>query len=107
MDVSRPRVIAVLLGLLGTPNLPWARADTAVLPSGAQVSGSLQMSSGNLSFVRSDKMTELLPQQIEHVRFPSKPFSPLRAAVIHRITLRDGQRLTGELINVDQREVRF
>jgi hypothetical protein len=98
----------ILLSAALGPNLRRAHADIAVLPTGEKVNGSLgQSPSGHVSFMRSDKKTELLPQQIEYVRFSDRPVSPLRAAALHRITLRDGQQFTGDFQGLDQREVHF
>jgi hypothetical protein len=108
MLIPHIEALVALLVLTSTFSIPGVRADTAVLPSGEQINGSLgALPDGRLTFVRSDQKVELRPQELEYVRFPAKPRTPLRAASIHRILLRDGQQLTGELSRLDEREVRF
>ncbi len=83
-------------------------ADNAVLPTGEHVSGSLEQSrSGGFAFVRADNKAKLPLKEIEYVRFSAKPGPGLRVPCLHRITLWDGERFTGEFVSLDEHEVRF
>ncbi len=97
-------VAIVAAGLLSPVCL---RADTAVLPSGERVAGRLQFNGGRWGFVRSDNQKALTPTEMAQVRFPNRPQPTLRVASVHRLLLPDGQQLTGALLGLDQREVRF
>jgi hypothetical protein len=78
----------------------------AVLPTGEKVRGSVQLKNGRLFFTPSRRQPALRLDQVDHVRFPLVQRPPARSATLHRITLIDGQCLTGELLSLDGQDVR-
>jgi hypothetical protein len=88
--------------LLGT-----ARGDEVALPDGKVVHGKLQRKGGRLVFLpaRRDSPLPLDPGQL--VRLPSTPIPPLRAATVHQVILTGDGRLTGELLELGERELHF
>ena len=82
------------------------RAEEAVLPDGKQLSGSLRFtSSGRLGFLSGKRLLTI--DDVHQVRFPAVPFVPLRVGFLHRVVLRDGQQLTGELLGLDAESLRL
>lgn len=104
MDMTLFRFLPTLLALLGmTAGL---RAADAVLSDGQQLSGSIRFTSaGRLEFVAGPRILPI--ERVRRVRFPAVSVVPLRAGPVHRVVLRDGQRLTGELLGVDAKTVRL
>jgi hypothetical protein len=85
-----------------------ACGDEAVLPDGRRVAGSLgRDAQGRLLFAPTGKDSPLSPEQIDHVRFSPRPAKALLAAAVHRVTLSDGQTLTGELLGIDAERLRL
>jgi hypothetical protein len=82
------------------------RADTAVLPSGQFIDGKLGWQRGRLVFYIPSQPTRRL-EEVEQVRLSATPVPPLRAARAFRLLLPDGERFTGELLNLDGQTVRF
>src|SRR5438132_11295369 len=82
-------------------SLAVVRADEAVLPNGLRVQGELNSDGqGRLLFQPLGPRPPLLPDQVDHVRFPASRVLPLRAGAAHRILLRGGQHLTGEFLGL-------
>jgi hypothetical protein len=96
-----PAALAVVL-LLTSP-LP---AEEAVLPDGRRLPGALALRGGSLQFQPSRGGAPLAMEQIDSVRFDATP-PPVRLPLVHQVLLRDGQRLTGEFLGLDERSVRF
>jgi hypothetical protein len=94
---------ALLLGLqLLTP----AQADEAILPDGRRLPGELRgQADGRLRFATAKQAFRL--DEVQQVRFSTREVAPLRAGVVHRITLHDGQQLTGELQGLDGETLRL
>jgi hypothetical protein len=106
--VIAPRTsLAVFSACLVALSLPGLlRAEEAVLPDGHSLRGKLKLEDGRFQFVTSARKTTSL-EEIDHVRFPAAKVASLRAARLSRLTLTDGQRLTGELLGLDDKAVRF
>jgi hypothetical protein len=97
-----PVVVAIVLFAVGP-----LRADEAVLLDAKTVRGKLHFTRGRLSFTPAGRKASLRLDRLDQVRLPSGPFDPARLASVHRLSLRDGSGLTGQLLGVDRDEVRF
>jgi hypothetical protein len=85
-----------------------ARGDEAVLPNGKRLQGELSSAGGGrLLFHCLGRQTVLPLDQLHHVNFPPRHSPPLRAAAPYRVVLRDDQRLTGELLDLDKDKVKL
>jgi hypothetical protein len=85
------------------------RADEAVLLNGQRVEGRLPADEqGRLVFQPVGSEALLLPDRIDHIRFPATRVLPLRAGAPFRILLHGGQHITGELLGLtsDKLELR-
>jgi hypothetical protein len=82
-------------------------AEEAVLPTGQTLRGKLKLTNGRLFFTPSRRRAALRLDQVDHVRFPLIKRFPSRVATLHRVTLIDGQRLTGEILRLDAEALRF
>jgi hypothetical protein len=98
--------VALLAGLLGLLTASAVRADVANLADGKTVQGKLRLQDGRLFLVTPAHKTFRL-DQAPSVHLPADRVTPLRAAVVHRLTLADGGRLTGELLGLDKEIIRF
>jgi hypothetical protein len=91
--------VALLFALLP----PSAGADEeARRLDGRRVSGTLNLDpDGRLRFAVSGQTTVPV-EDLSAVRFPQAPLTPFRIAAPHRVLLRDGQQLTGQLLGLDR-----
>jgi hypothetical protein len=88
--------------------IPAVRADEAVLPNGRRLQGELLLErEGRLRFQPAVGPSPLPLDQIHHVLFTSTKLPPLLAGVLYRVTLRDGQSLTGEFLSLDEQNLYF
>lgn len=94
---------AALLVVLVAPAI--SRADEAVLPNGMRFQGALQAGpQGRFHFQTASRTFTL--SQMHLVRFDEVSPRPRQTSAVHRITLTDGQHITGELIEVSANTVR-
>lgn len=108
MRLALPLFVFAATWLIGG-SWPWpdpaARADEATLPNGRRLNGNLQLTDGRLRFSAAKQSFRL--DELHRVRFPAPTLPSVRPAVLHRIRLRDGQALTGELLGLDTRNLRL
>src|SRR5262245_8911213 len=84
-----------------------ARADEVTLTGGKQLQGSLELDGkGRLRFVSPGQPTPPSLAGLDVRLTPAAPRS-LRAATIHRITLPGSQQLTGELLGLNDKELKL
>ena len=76
-----------------------AHADVATLPDGRRLPGKLTYTDA-WRFLPTGK-AEPLTVPLHAVRLERVPSTPFRAAVVHRVTLRSGEWLTGVLLDLD------
>jgi hypothetical protein len=81
-------------------------ADEATLSDGRRLKGTLGFADDRLTFTPSDKPAVPL-SAIENVRFSPVAVAPFLGGAVHQIRLRDGQRLTGELLGLDAEKLNF
>lgn len=99
------RALLVLLLIAGL-FLPLALlADDATLPDGRRLTGTLCWQENRPRFAAGDRTFVLTELQQIRCQTPETP--PLRAGVVHRVVLRDGQRLTGQLLGLDADAVKI
>src|SRR5208283_4665795 len=79
-------------------------AEEAVLPDGQRIAGELKLIDGRLRLV--GKTQSLSLDQIHQVHCRANPVQ-LHTGGIHRVILRSGQSVTGELLSVDADAVRL
>jgi hypothetical protein len=99
------RLASLAMGLLlaGT-----VAADEAMLPDGRVLPGSLHLAqNARLEFIPSDKQPPLSLAAIHQVRFSAAAAVRLRSGALHRVNLADGQSVTGELLGLDEQQVRL
>jgi hypothetical protein len=97
--------VALAAACLLPASLP---ADEAVLLDGRRLPGELVTGpGGSLQFRPARGGANLTLDQLAFVRFPSSSPLPSRFPLVHQIVLRDGQRLTGEFLGIDERSVRL
>src|SRR5581483_5971467 len=94
----RSAVPAFLLCLLACP---LSSADEANLPDGRRVQGTLSLDEGRWLFRASSGKESLPLAALRQVRFDAGSSSPLHGCLPVRAVLRDGSHLTGELIELD------
>ncbi len=82
-------------------------AAEAVLAGGKSLAGRLKLEDGRLVFHPSGRHPALRLDQVHHVRLAFARVPPQRAAALFRATLADGSRLTGEMVGLDARSLRF
>jgi hypothetical protein len=101
--VSHPCTVLAAVPFLAAALFSFAavHADEAVLRNGWRVQGELNADGqGRLLFQPLGPNPPLLPEQIDHIRFPSSRVLPLRAGAVYRVLLHDGQHLTGEVLGL-------
>jgi hypothetical protein len=89
---------ALALSLLA----PARAAEEALLPNGRRVAGSLALQAGRPLFTPAAGGDALPMQNVTFVQFNGPSPAPFRAGLARRVVLRDGQRLTGELLGLDR-----
>jgi hypothetical protein len=77
-------------------------ADEARLADGRRVAGTLRLDGGRLTFAPGEGGKALPADTIETLRFAGARPLPLRVGALHRVVLRDGGRLTGQLLRLDK-----
>lgn len=86
---------------------PAARADEATLTDGRRVEGILTLDeTAHLRFTAADRSAVAL-DRIQYVRVAPAAAGPFRAGVVHQVRLPREQRLTGELLALDDKELRL
>jgi hypothetical protein len=108
MVIARPRGCRALPSFLMC--LAWVvpvLGAEAILPGGRVLRGQLRLEKGRFQFLASSRKTSVPLEQVDHVRFPAAKIPPCRLAAVYRLTLSDGQRLTGDLFDLDAKAVRF
>jgi hypothetical protein len=99
--VLGPLILASLAGALSAVRLA---ADEAELPTGKRLPGTLELDArGRLRFVPAGQPGGLPVSELRRVRFSASP--SVRLAALHRVTLRSGEQLTGELIELTEKEL--
>jgi hypothetical protein len=86
---------------------PVLRAEEAILLDGRRLGGVMVLRAGSLQFQPPRGAAPLAMEQVRFVRFDSSSPPVVRFPLVHQVLLRDGQRLTGELLGLDEREVRI
>src|SRR5262249_17961614 len=100
------RVLCLAVGVLLLSGVG-VRAEEATLRDGRRVQGTLGMDGqGRLRFTAGDP-TPVSPGDIHYIRWPDPPSAPLRVATLHRVLLADGQALTGQLLGLDEKQLRL
>jgi hypothetical protein len=104
----------LLLLTLGTAALlvVWmplpARAEEATLPDGRRLTGKLVLTTaGRLQLTTPESRSPLPLAETHRLRFAESSLPPLLTAPVHRVLLREGQAITGELLGLDERKVRL
>jgi len=92
----------LLVAALG-PAVPAARPDEAILRDGRRLPGTLSRGDKQWQFLPTGKSEALPLAALQSVRLETRSAAPFRAAVVHRVTLRDGEGLTGVLLGLDDR----
>src|SRR5262245_11573787 len=84
---------------------PAPRADEIVLTDGRRVPGTVTLEeTGRLRFAAADR-SAVAADRVQHVRFALATAAPFRAGVVHQVQLPGGQRLGGELLGLDDKEL--
>src|SRR5688572_16605829 len=98
----RPRLGWLLLpaGLLVLAPAP-GRTDEATLRDGRRLRGDLTCAGGRWHFLPAGKREPVPAAELLRARLEGPPLPPLRAGAVQRVTLRDGQALTGVLLGLD------
>jgi hypothetical protein len=82
--------------------------DEAVLPNGLHIAGKvIEGGPGALRFSPATGAASFPVDQAEHVRFAARSLPPFRIAAAYRVTLQGEQHLTGELLGLDEKALRF
>lgn len=102
-----PRPAVLVAFFLLAPVASAAPAEEATLTDGRRVAGALTWAEGGLRFTPSDRKDPLPLDRIQHIRFPATSVVPLHAATVHQVHLRDGQRLSGELLELNEKGLRL
>jgi hypothetical protein len=104
--ISCPR--AVLATMLICSFLPNAvRADQAVLNNGKRLEGTLELTRDNrLVFLPAGLHPSLSLESLHDVRWPRASVPPWLRGSLHHFELVDGQRLTGQLVALDNKDLR-
>ncbi len=76
-------------------------AEEARLPDGRRLAGSLTLQAGRLSFTPASGGAALPIADGASVQFNAPRAAPFRAGFARRVTLRDGERFTGELLGLN------
>jgi hypothetical protein len=85
-----------------------AAADEAILLDGRRLAGTLQLDSGNRLLFKPATPGPTLPlDQLHQVRLLDGAAPPCLGGTVHHVDLADGQRLTGELLDLDAKELRL
>jgi hypothetical protein len=96
------RLPTLILALLAPPLM----ADEAILPDGKRLNGTAHFpADGRLHFT-SDKR-DLRLDELDEIRLPAADQTPLTTSTVHCLMFRDGQRLTGELLGLDDTNARL
>jgi hypothetical protein len=81
-----------------------ARADDITLTDGRRLPGAVRLdNSGRLRF--SDGRSVLAADRVQHVRLTAASPPPFRSGVTHLVRLPGGQRLSGELLGLGEKEL--
>jgi hypothetical protein len=100
------RVLSLAVGVLLLSGVG-VRAEEATLRDGRRVQGTLGVDGqGRPRFTAADQ-TPVPPGDIHYIRWPDAPAPPLRVATLHRVLLADGQALTGQLLGLDEKQLRL
>ncbi len=86
------------LSLLAAPAVV---AEEARLPDGRRVAGSLALQAGRLSFTPAAGGAAVPIEGVTAVQFNAPPADPFRTGLARRAVLRDGERLSGELLGLN------
>jgi hypothetical protein len=96
------RLPTLILALLAPP----LTADEAILPDGKRLNGTVRFpADGRLHFISNKR--DLRFDELHEIRLPVADLSPLSTSTVHCLMLRDGQRLTGELLGLDDTNARL
>lgn len=96
---------AVLLMGLAVAAAP---ADEAVLRDGRRQAGALTFTAGGrLAFVPAGAAAPLPGASVQRIVLPPAPVTPFRAGVVHQVHLPGGQRVSGELLALDDNGARL
>lgn len=96
-----PLLVAAVLGSA----VPSARPDEATLRDGRRLSGILTLREKQWHFLPAGKAEPLPVSSLQAVRLEARPCPPFRAGCVHRVTLRNGERLTGILLGLDDKHL--
>jgi hypothetical protein len=92
-------LFALLLSLGAT------HADEAIMPNGPRIQGILRQEKDQVLFQVKDKSFPL--NRLQSVRFTEFPCPLPKVPLIHRLLLPQDQSLTGQLLELNEREARF
>src|SRR5438874_950716 len=81
----------------------WARAEEAVSHQGRRYSGTLRKA----EFIPATGAKAMPVQELQLVQFPDHPPARPRCRILHQILFPGSQRLAGELLGVDTKNVQF
>lgn len=85
-----------------------AQADEAILTNGKRAQGTLELDDkGRLRFTPTGQSAALSFSEVQQVRFSSEPAFQRRPGTVHQVHLASGQRLTGELIELNEKELKL
>jgi hypothetical protein len=95
-------ILAVVLAV----SAAWA--DEAILHNGSKQEGSLERDAkGRLGFQVPGRTPPLPLRDIQTLRLAPGELTPWRAPAVHRVVLHGEQRLSGELLELDEKELRL
>ena len=99
-------ILAIIVA--GSLLVPVSSADEATLRDGTRLQGRLELTEeGRWRFAATNRPAALSAEEAGRVIFPAAALSPLRCGTAHRVQLAGNQHLTGELVGLDEKELRL
>lgn len=85
-----------------------AQAEEVILTNGKRAAGTLELDDkGRLRFTPAGQSAALSFSEVQQVRFSSEATFQRRPATVHQVHLPDGQRITGEFIELNEKELKL
>jgi len=100
-------VLTLLVATSALAAVEPVRNDQVTLTDGSRLPATLTLTeNGRLRFAATDR-SAIAADRVQHIRFAPAVPVPFRAGVVHLVRLPGEQRLTGELLGLDARELRL